>query len=110
MCSFRPRRIASRYAELVPDRALREQVFGMIASEWQRSRTWLRAITGQTDFLEDNPTLARSIRNRFPYLDPLNHLQIGLLKRYRAGDTDERTKRAIHLTINGVAAGLRNSG
>lgn len=102
--------IASRYAELVPDRALREQVLGMIASEWQRSWTWLRAITGQTDFLEDNPTLARSIRNRFPYLDPLNHLQIGLLKRYRAGDTDERTKRAIHLTINGVAAGLRNSG
>jgi phosphoenolpyruvate carboxylase len=102
--------IASRYAELVPDRTLREQVFGMIASEWQRSRTWLRAITGQADFLEDNPTLARSIRNRFPYLDPLNHLQIGLLKRYRAGDTDERTKRAIHLTINGVAAGLRNSG
>jgi phosphoenolpyruvate carboxylase len=102
--------IASRYAELVPDRALRERVFGMIATEWQRSRTWLRAITGQADFLEDNPTLARSIRNRFPYLDPLNHLQIGLLKRYRAGDTDERTKRAIHLTINGVAAGLRNSG
>jgi phosphoenolpyruvate carboxylase len=102
--------IASRYAELVPDSALRERVFGMIASEWQRTRTWLRAITGRTEFLEDNPTLARSIRNRFPYLDPLNHLQIELLERYRAGDTDERTKRAIHLTINGVAAGLRNSG
>jgi phosphoenolpyruvate carboxylase len=102
--------IASRYAELVPDRALRERVFGMIASEWQRTRTWLRAITERTEFLEDNPTLARSIRNRFPYLDPLNHLQIELLKRYRSGDTDERTKRAIHLTINGVAAGLRNSG
>jgi len=102
--------IASRYAELVPDRALRERVFDMIAAEWQRTRTWLRAITGQTEFLEDNPTLARSIRNRFPYLDPLNHLQIELLKRYRSGDTDERTKRAIHLTINGVAAGLRNSG
>jgi len=102
--------IASRYAELVPDRALRERVFGMIASEWQRTRTWLRAITERTEFLEDNPTLARSIRNRFPYLDPLNHLQIELLKRYRSGDTDDRTKRAIHLTINGVAAGLRNSG
>jgi len=102
--------IASRYAELVPDRALRERVFGMIAAEWQRTRSWLRAITGRTEFLEDNPTLARSIRNRFPYLDPLNHLQIELLERYRAGDTDARTKRAIHLTINGVAAGLRNSG
>jgi phosphoenolpyruvate carboxylase len=88
----------------------RARVFGQIAAEWQRTRTWLRAITGRGEFLEDNPTLARSIRNRFPYLDPLNHLQIELLKRYRAGDTDERTKRAIHLTINGVAAGLRNSG
>jgi phosphoenolpyruvate carboxylase len=102
--------IAARYAELVPDRGLRETVFGQIAAEWQRTRTGLRAITGRGEFLEDNPTLARSIRNRFPYLDPLNHLQIELLKRYRAGDTDERTKRAIHLTINGVAAGLRNSG
>jgi len=102
--------IASRYAELVQDAALRVRVFGMIESEWHRTRTWLRAITGRTEFLEDNPTLARSIRNRFPYLDPLNHLQIELLERYRAGDTDERTKRAIHLTINGVAAGLRNSG
>jgi phosphoenolpyruvate carboxylase len=70
----------------------------------------LRAITGAAAFLEDNPALARSIRNRFPYLDPLNHLQIDLLRRYRAGQTDERTKRAIHLTINGLAAGLRNSG
>ncbi len=102
--------IAARYAELVPDRTLRARVFGQIAAEWQRTRTGLRAITGRGEFLEDNPTLARSIRNRFPYLDPLNHLQIELLKRYRAGDTDERTKRAIHLTINGVAAGLRNSG
>ena len=58
----------------------------------------------------DNPALARSIRNRFPYLDPLNHLQVELLRRYRAGETDERTKRGIHLTINGIAAGLRNSG
>jgi phosphoenolpyruvate carboxylase len=62
------------------------------------------------DLLGDNPALARSIRNRFPYLDPSNHLQVELLRRYRAGDTDERTRRAIHLTINGVAAGLRNIG
>ena len=58
----------------------------------------------------DNPTLARSIRNRFPYIDPLNHVQIELLKRLRTGRTDERTRRALHLTINGLAAGLRNSG
>ncbi|HXZ92236.1 MAG TPA: phosphoenolpyruvate carboxylase [Burkholderiales bacterium] len=102
--------IASRYAELVPDEALRKRVFGDISAEWHRTRRALAAITGRDELLADNPTLARSIRNRFPYLDPLNHLQVELLRRYRAGDTDERTKRAIHLTINGVAAGLRNSG
>jgi phosphoenolpyruvate carboxylase len=102
--------IASRYAELVPDARLRVEVFGRISEEWQRTRRYLLEITGQSDFLGDNPALARTIRNRFPYLDPLNHLQVELLRRYRAGDTDERTRRAIHLTINGVAAGLRNSG
>ena len=102
--------IASRYAELVPDAQLRARVYGRIAAEWQLSRKWLFELTGRSEFLADNPTLARSIRNRFPYLDPLNHLQVELLRRYRAGDTDERTKRAIHLTINGVASGLRNSG
>ncbi|MDA8107842.1 MAG: phosphoenolpyruvate carboxylase, partial [Betaproteobacteria bacterium] len=102
--------IGSRYAELVPDMALRERVFGMIAAEWRRTRRALAAITGRDELLADNPTLARSIRNRFPYLDPLNHLQVELLRRYRAGETDDRTRRAIHLTINGVAAGLRNSG
>ncbi len=102
--------IASRYAELVPDARLRARVFGDISAEWHRTRKWLAAITGRDELLADNPTLARSIRSRFPYLDPLNHLQVELLRRYRAGETDERTKRAIHLTINGVAAGLRNSG
>ena len=102
--------IASRYAELVPDAQLRARVFGDISAEWHRTRRWLSAITGRDELLADNPTLARSIRSRFPYLDPLNHLQVELLRRYRAGDTDDRTKRAIHLTINGVAAGLRNSG
>lgn len=102
--------IASRYAELVPDAKLRGEVFGRISSEWQRTWRFLLEITRQTELLADNPALARSIRNRFPYLDPLNHLQVELLRRYRAGETDERTRRAIHLTINGVAAGLRNSG
>ena len=102
--------IAARYIDLVPDRELAERIFSIIQAEWHRTVDMLRAITGTTAFLEDNPSLARSIRNRFPYLDPLNHLQIDLLRRYRAGQTDERTKRAIHLTINGLAAGLRNSG
>ena len=102
--------VASRYAELVPDAALRGQVFGRIAGEHARTIRHVLAITRAETLLEDNPTLERSIRNRFPYLDPLNHLQIELLRRYRAGQTDERTRRAIHLTINGLAAGLRNSG
>jgi phosphoenolpyruvate carboxylase len=102
--------VASRYAELVPDAGLRETVFARIAGEHARAVAHCLAITQQSTLLEDNPTLARSIRNRFPYLDPLNHLQVELLRRYRAGDDDERTRRAIHLTINGVAAGLRNSG
>jgi phosphoenolpyruvate carboxylase len=102
--------IASRYAELVPDAALRTSVFERIEAEWQRTRRWLFAITGHQELLAENPTLARSIRNRFPYLDPLNHLQVELLRRHRTDGGDERLLRAIHLTINGVAAGLRNSG
>ena len=102
--------IASRYAQLVEDAALRERIFANLSEEWQRTRKWLAAITGNAELLADNPTLARSIRNRFPYLDPLNHVQVELLRRYRAGDRDERLLRVIHLTINGLAAGLRNSG
>jgi len=102
--------IAGRYADLVPDRALGAAVFGSIEKEWHAARAQLFAITGAAEFLADNPTLARSIRNRFAYLDPLNHIQVELLRRYRGGDQDERTVRAIHLTINGIAAALRNSG
>lgn len=102
--------IAARYAELVTDVDLRQRTFERIKAEWQSSRAALLAITGQTELLADNPLLARSMRNRFPYMDPLNHLQIELLHRHRAGETDERVRTAIHLSINGVAAGLRNSG
>ena len=102
--------VASRYAELVPDPAVREPVFARIATEHRLTVSLLLAITGEAALLDAHPGLARSIRNRFPYLDPLNHLQVELLRRYRAGQTDDRTRRAIHLTINGLAAGLRNSG
>ena len=101
--------IAARYAELAEAR-LRQAVFPRIEAEWRRTRERLFEITGASEFLADNPTLARSIRNRFAYLDPLNHIQLALLRRYRAGDTDERTVRAIHLSINGIASALRNSG
>jgi phosphoenolpyruvate carboxylase len=102
--------IASRYAELVSNRKLRREIFTQLSDEWHRARKWLTAITGNAELLADNPTLARSIRNRFPYLDPLNHVQVELLRRYRSGERDERLLRMIHLTINGLAAGLRNSG
>jgi phosphoenolpyruvate carboxylase len=102
--------IASRYAELVTDAALRESIFGRLRQEWQASIDAVLAITQQHTLLERNPLLARSIRNRFPYIDPLNHLQIELLKRHRAGDPDPGVVQGIHLSINGVAAGLRNSG
>jgi phosphoenolpyruvate carboxylase len=102
--------IASRYAELVSDPALREAIFGRLRAEWRQAVQALLTITEQRTLLERNPLLARSIRNRFPYIDPLNHIQIELLQRHRAGATDERVVQGIHLTINGIAAGLRNSG
>jgi phosphoenolpyruvate carboxylase len=102
--------VASRYAQLVEDKKLRKRVFERIVAEWERTSQALSQITGKTERLADNPLLARSIKNRFPYLDPLNHLQVELLKRHRAGDSNTRVRRGIHLTINGIAAGLRNTG
>ena len=102
--------IASRYAELVEDVALRERIFGAINSEWESTVAMLFAVTGNTALLQDNPAFARSLMTRTPYIDPLNHLQVALLQRHRAGDKDALVKRAIHLTINGIATGLRNSG
>ncbi len=102
--------IASRYAELVADAELRERIFSQIKAEWALTKKHLLAILEQDDFLADNPMLKRSLQLRSPYMDPLNHLQVELLKRHRAGETDERVARGIHLSINGVASGLRNSG
>jgi len=102
--------IASRYAALVADTALRDRVFSRLRAEWQDTIDALLRIMERTALLEDNPLLARSIRHRFPYLDPLNHMQLDLLRRYRSGDNDEAVVQGIHLTINGIAAGLRNSG
>jgi phosphoenolpyruvate carboxylase len=101
--------IAARYAELVPDRGSAERIFRMICAEHELAVAWVQRISGES-LLGDNPSLARSIRNRFPYLDPLHHLQVELLRRLRSGDDDELVVRGIQLTLNGVAAGLRNSG
>jgi phosphoenolpyruvate carboxylase len=102
--------IAGRYAGLVEDRALADRVFGQIKAEWERTNEALLKITRQNGLLEKNPDLAAAIRSRLPYIDPLNHLQIELIRRRRRGDTDEAVVEGVHLTINGVAAGLRNTG
>jgi phosphoenolpyruvate carboxylase len=102
--------IAGRYAGLVEDKALARQVFGVISSEWKLTHDTLLKITGQTELLEKNPDLAGTIRSRLPYIDPLNHLQIELIARRRKGDESEATREGILLAINGVAAGLRNTG
>ena len=104
--------IGRRYADLVPDQELADDIFKRIEQEWHLTVEVLFKITGQTKLLEKNPLLERSIRNRFPYLDPIHHLQVELLRSRRAGeeDPDDKNVRGIQLTINGIAAGLRNSG
>ncbi len=98
----------------MPDKRLRNQVFKAIEAEWQRTADALALITGEKQRLVNNAALQRSMRHRFPYIDPLHHLQVELVRRYRAGenqaDRDERVRRGIHISINGIAAGLRNTG
>ena len=102
--------LAARYSELVADEDLRARVFDKIVAEHERTVRMHGLITGQDDLLADNPALARSVFNRFPYLEPLNHLQVELLRRYRSGDEDELVQRGILLTMSGLASALRNSG
>lgn len=102
--------LAARYSELVEDEALRHRVFDKIVDEYHRTVRMHEVITGHDDLLADNPALARSVFNRFPYLEPLNHLQVELLRRYRAGDAEELVQRGILLTMSGLATALRNSG
>jgi phosphoenolpyruvate carboxylase len=115
-------RIAERYVELVEDKRLGRRIFRAIRDEWQRTNAALSLISGEAQRLQSNPALARSIEHRFPYLDPLNHLQVELMRRFRqpgahtantagaADAADQRLRRGIHISINGIAAGLRNTG
>ncbi len=109
-------RIAARYVELVEDKKLGKRIFGAIRAEWARTDAALSLITGEGTRLQSNPSLARSIEHRFPYLDPLNHLQVELMRRFRrpgadvADAAEQRLRRGIHISINGIAAGLRNTG
>ncbi len=102
--------IAGKYAELVKDKAMREAIFTRIRAEYAATLDALKLITGQAELQQANPLMQRSIRNRFPYIDPLNHVQVELLKRFREGKQDAAARTGIHLSINGIAAGLRNSG
>jgi len=102
--------LASRYSELVADTRLRKKIFAAIEAEWHNTAQALATITGDKNRLANNAALQRSIRHRFPYIDPLHHLQVELVRRYRAGQADERVQRGIHISINGIAAGLRNTG
>ncbi len=102
--------IAARYRDLVPDAPTRDPIFELLRTEHERSVVALRSITGERSLVADNPELVRSLAARFPYLDPLNHLQVDLLRRRRGGEAAELVERGIHLTINGLATGLRNSG
>jgi phosphoenolpyruvate carboxylase len=102
--------IAARYATLVLERALADEIFGRIRDTWSVTQERLLRITGQSRLLEKNPSLDASIRLRLPYIEPLNLLQVELLKRHRAGETDPRVREGIQLSINAIATALRNSG
>jgi phosphoenolpyruvate carboxylase len=102
--------IARLYADLVPDRAEADRIFARIETEWNLTARALEIATGETRRLADNPALARSIAHRFAYIAPLNHLQAELLRRWRAGENDHKARVGILLSINGIAAGLRNTG
>jgi phosphoenolpyruvate carboxylase len=102
--------IAHRYSELVDDPTMREAIFGRIRDAWLRTTERLLEIRGERRLLENHPGLDASIRLRLPYIEPLNLLQVELLKRYRAGEKDVRVHEGIHLSINAIATALRNSG
>jgi phosphoenolpyruvate carboxylase len=102
--------VARRYAELVPDRSLAKRTIAAIEEEWGHTVEALNLITGTQQRLADNPSLARSIAHRFAYIAPLNHLQVELLRRWRSGRTDDDARIGILISINGIAAGLRNTG
>ncbi len=102
--------IARQYAGLVEDSALGDEIFERIEAEHSRTIKVVLAIMETDELLASNLLLARSIRNRFPYIDPLHHFQVHMLREHRAGNDDPKILRGIQLTINGISAGLRNSG
>lgn len=102
--------IAAEYVKLAKDQETAQKIFAEIVKEWELTLDILQKITENSVLLADNPELASSLRNRLAYFDSLNYLQIELIKRLRAGDESEELKKGIHISINGLATGLRNSG
>jgi phosphoenolpyruvate carboxylase len=102
--------ISRLYASLVPNAELRERVWKMLEEEFDRTRRIILSITGQKGLLENNPVLLRSIRLRNPYVDPISLIQVDLLHRKRSGMDTEPVNYALGATINGIAAGLHNTG
>ena len=103
-------RLAKLYADLIPDREVAERIYQTIFEEYFLTKEMFCRITGAGDLLDDNPTLERSVRSRFPYLLPLNVIQVEMMRRYRSGDDSANVSRNIQLTMNGLATALRNSG
>lgn len=103
-------KLAEMYSHLVEDREVAERIYGAIREEYELTRTMYQKITGFEGLLDDNPRLDRSVRSRFPYLLPLNVIQIAMLRKFRAGDEDRLVGQNIRLTMNGLSTALRNSG
>ena len=102
--------IAARYQTLAADVRGAEDLFAIVVAEHAKAVWTAQIVSGHDDLLYDNPALARGVRYRIPYIAPLNHMQVALLRRWRGGEQTELIQRGIHLAINGVATGLRNSG
>jgi phosphoenolpyruvate carboxylase len=102
--------IARLYSGLVSDRQMGERVFSMLSGEFERARKYILWLTGQSELLERNPVLLRSIKLRNPYVDPMSLIQVELLRRKRSGEASEELNYALGATMNGIAAGLHNTG
>ena len=106
--------IAELYAGLVDDKAIRERIFGILMDEFTRTEKAILAITGQKQLLAREPVLLKSVQLRNPYIDPLNYIQVEMMRRLRAGKLskteDEDTRAVVELTINGISGGLKNTG
>ncbi len=102
--------VAKRYVTLVEDKAFAQDIFANIRSEWSRAHDALLEVTGQTRLLENSPSTENALRLRLPYVEPLNMLQVELIKRHRSGESDTRIEQGIQLSISAIATALRNSG